>query len=326
MFWVGGDRHHWGDKKPSGNTFYPRRRRELQRRAVQVYLEPGTAAFLAKRMVAGRTVTYSSTCSVAGFPLLLPGQDRGTFHRVHVNLVPKSSCVRSLISCAVHKLGRAHSRDRHGRCGGWRSQDFRVRLHCARKAGRNSAWIARSTKHFVGWSPEYTSRKTKQQVTTAMFCTVVGEAEMQKIWDKVNATRRPQGVRTWFCPHAWYKVIPDIDLAAAEHEKACLETSDGKWVDILFALAQDFGLVQEPCRDRATRPLPARRCASCGSPAFGVRALEGYTSSNSPSTSTATGSVVHQAARRTSGVSCIVTLPFISTRRRTAEFRLSDVF
>ena len=251
MFWVGGDRHHWGDKKPEWErAFYPKDDDGNCKGApFQVYLvSPEPLCFLGKTYTWQQETRYilKHMLSKKWVPrCCCPDKIAALSAEFDVNLVPKEQ-LRALFDLLCEFTNSVeHIREIvMGAVEGGATQDFSCVLATLSKETMEEVGLdcASYRKHFVGWSPEYTSRKTKQQVTTAMFCTVVDEAEMQKIWDKVNATRRPQGVRTWFCPHAWYKVIPDIDLAAAEHEKARLETSDGKWVDIQTALAQDFGL------------------------------------------------------------------------------------
>jgi 8-oxo-dGTP pyrophosphatase MutT (NUDIX family) len=85
---------------------------------------------------------------------------------------------------------------------------------------------------FVGWAEPYTSRKSGETTTTAMFVTYKEKTAMEQSWADTEAQRRPKGKKTWRCPHAWYKVIPGIDMDAAAHEKAIHETRNGHWITL----------------------------------------------------------------------------------------------
>lgn len=89
---------------------------------------------------------------------------------------------------------------------------------------------------FQKWAKPYTSRKTGETSTTAIFQTPMRKEHMEDIWRRADALRRPEGFTGWRCPHAWYKTIPGIDLAAAEYEKAHQETRNGAWYDVRDAL------------------------------------------------------------------------------------------
>lgn len=89
---------------------------------------------------------------------------------------------------------------------------------------------------FKEWAKPYTSRKTGKTSTTAIFQTPMRKEHMEDIWRRADALRRPKGFTGWRCPHAWYKTIPGIDLAAAEYEKARQETRNGAWYDVQDAL------------------------------------------------------------------------------------------
>lgn len=94
---------------------------------------------------------------------------------------------------------------------------------------------------FQKWATPYTSRRTGETSTTAIFQTSMRKEHMEDIWKRADALRRPEGFTGWRCPHAWYKKIPGIDLAAAEHEKARQETRNGAWYDVQDALRRpDF--------------------------------------------------------------------------------------
>lgn len=94
---------------------------------------------------------------------------------------------------------------------------------------------------FQKWAKPYTSRKTGETSTTAIFQTPMRKEHMEDIWRRADALRRPKEFAGWRCPHAWYKKILDIDLAAAEYEKARQETRNGAWYDVRDALEKvDF--------------------------------------------------------------------------------------
>ena len=91
---------------------------------------------------------------------------------------------------------------------------------------------------FHSWSDPFTSRKTGETTVTAIFVTDTEETDMNRIWAAADAERRPAGFNGWCCPHAWYKKIPGIDLAAAEREKAIQETRLGAWYSVEEALTR----------------------------------------------------------------------------------------
>lgn len=105
------------------------------------------------------------------------------------------------------------------------------------EAGASKEVLAGKT-NFQCWSEPFTSRRTGETTVTAIFVTDIGEAEMNAIWAAADAERRPEGFNGWRCPHAWYKKIPGIDLAAAEREKAIQETRNGAWYSVEEALTR----------------------------------------------------------------------------------------
>lgn len=62
----------------------------------------------------------------------------------------------------------------------------------------------------------------------AMYQSYMDMKDMEVVWMQVEANRRPTGYE-WRCPHKWYKVIPDIDQAAAKEEVYWHRTSKGRW-------------------------------------------------------------------------------------------------
>lgn len=93
----------------------------------------------------------------------------------------------------------------------------------------------------VGFSDPFKSRKTNQTCVSAMFVSrFANNGIMDEIWSKSDSMRRPGGLSSWRCPHAWYKVIPGIDKKAAEKEKAIQETRNGRWVPIQEALQREL--------------------------------------------------------------------------------------
>lgn len=98
-----------------------------------------------------------------------------------------------------------------------------------------------TSPEFFGFSKPRAARKTGKTTVTALWKMIVAVVVMQETWDAENAKRRPadDNFSRWWCAHAWWKCIPGIDAAAAEHEKATLETRDGQWHDMKAALARE---------------------------------------------------------------------------------------
>ncbi len=105
------------------------------------------------------------------------------------------------------------------------------------EAGASKEDMAGKT-NFQCWSDPFTSRRTGATTVTGIFVTDIEQAAMNRIWAAADAERRPAGFNGWRCPHAWYKKIPGIDLAAAEREKAIQETRNGAWYSVEEALTR----------------------------------------------------------------------------------------
>ena len=121
-----------------------------------------------------------------------------------------------------------------GGVDGGPTTDIDTVIATAQKETKEEAGLDESSESltFVGWAEPYTSRKSGETTTTAMFVTYKEKTAMEQSWADTEARRRPNGKKTWRCPHAWYRVIPGIDMDAAAHEKAIHETRNGHWITL----------------------------------------------------------------------------------------------
>lgn len=250
-----GDRHFWpeGVKAAWASRFFPKGG-SFKGAPFQVYTVTTVLAFLGKTYDAAQQAHYilAHMLSKGWAPIACFGDE------AEATLAVAAAKAKQTVSVSQEKLLALHAMlmdftkavaEHHyheivmGAVEGGPTTDAEAIEETLEKETDEEAGLVleKGQAKFQKWATPYTSRKTGETSTTAIFQTPMRKEHMEDIWRRVDALRRREGFTGWRCPHAWYKKILGIDLAAAEHEKARQETRNGAWYDVRDALSRaDF--------------------------------------------------------------------------------------
>lgn len=253
VFLMRGDRHFWDEKTKAdwALEFWPQDSK-LKGAPFQVYTLSTSLTLLGKeynrvdmtRWILAHMLSkkWAPVCCFKTVEEAHLALDKD-FDINHVEVAELLTLHGILLNFTVRVSGQHYHELVMGAVDGGATQDMAAVVKTLYKETEEESGAVKSDIHdkimFQAWSTPFTSRKTGNTTVSAIFVTdFLSKDEMLRIWAAADSERRPEGFDGWRCPHAWYKKIPNIDLAAAEREKAIQETRNGAWYPVEEALTR----------------------------------------------------------------------------------------